>query len=118
MRYPTMMVRSLCATVVSFLASATPASADHVVDCSKESLIDAVASVKERDPVITFTGTCAGPIVIRTDGVTLQGLEPAIVDGGGNDAITVAGAGRVSLASFQVRNGLSGIVAVNGATCP
>src|SRR5262245_54868000 len=113
MRYPTTMVRSLCAAAGRLLATVVPASVDQVVDCRKQSLVGPRAGIKEKDkePVITFTGVCAGPIVIRTDGVTLQGVETAIVDGGGKDAITVAGAARVSLAAFEVRNGLSGIVA-------
>ena len=68
-----------------------------------------------KDPVIAFTGVCAGPIVIRTEGVTLQGVGEAVIDGGGQDAVTIAGAGRVSLNGIEVRNGLNGIVAVNGA---
>jgi hypothetical protein len=39
----------------------------------------------------------------------------AVIDGGGQDAVTIAGAGRVSLNGIEVRNGLNGIVAVNGA---
>ena len=62
-----------------------------------------------------FTGVCAGPIVIQADGVTLQGVGTAIIDGGGEDAVTIAGASRVLLAGIEVRNGLNGIVAVNGA---
>ena len=53
--------------------------------------------------------------MIQADGVTLQGVGEAIIDGGGQDAVTIAGAGRVSLAGIDVRNGLNGIVAVNGA---
>src|SRR5207344_936250 len=76
---------------------------------------DAVANAREKDPEITFTGVCAGPIVIQTDGLTLQGVNNAVIDGGGKDAVTVAGAGRVSLAGIEIRNGLSGILALNGA---
>ena len=53
--------------------------------------------------------------MIRTEGVTLQGVGEAVIDGGGQDAVTIAGAGRVSLIGIEVRNGLNGIVAVNGA---
>ena len=85
------------------------------VDCSKDSLANAVSKVKANDQTIAFTGICAGPIVIRTDGLTLQGVGAAVIDGGGQDAVTVAGAGRVTLADFDVRNGRSGIVGLNGA---
>ena len=42
-------------------------------------------------------------------------MGEATIDGGGQDAVTIAGAGRVSLTGIEVRNGLNGIVAVNGA---
>jgi len=113
MRYAVLALLSCC-----FLAKATTASADDVVglDCSQKSLADAVRDVRDdRRTIILFTGICAGPITIRTDGLTIIGVSPAIVDGGGSDAVTVSGAGRVSLAYLEVRNGLNGIHAVNGA---
>ena len=58
---------------------------------------------------------CAGPIHIRTDGVTIQGVGVAIIDGGGRDAVTIAGAHGVALSNFAVRNGLNGILGINGA---
>ena len=64
--------------------------------------------------MIAFTGVCKGPIVITTDGVTLEGVGTAIIDGGGKDAVTIAGAGRVSLIGIEIRNGQNGVVAVNG----
>jgi len=87
----------------------------NIVDCSKDSLADAVSNVKDKNLTIQFTGSCAGPIVIRADGLALEGIGAASIDGGGQDAITVAGAGRVTLANFDVRNGLSGIAGLNGA---
>ena len=47
MRYPTMIVLSSC------LLAAAPASADQPLDCSRRSLANAVAAVREKDPVIT-----------------------------------------------------------------
>lgn len=101
-----------------FLAGAAAASADDVVvlDCGQKSLADAVRDARDdRRTVILFTGTCAGPITIRTDGLTIIGVSPAIIDGGGSDAVTVNGASRVSLAYLEVRNGVNGIRAANGA---
>ena len=109
MRYPTMIVLS------SLFFAAVSASADQPLDCSKKSLADAVATAGGKNPAITFTGVCTGPVVIQVDGVTLQGVGEAIIDGDGQDAVTVAGAGRVSLAGIEIRNGRHGIVAVNGA---
>ncbi len=109
MRYSTMIVLSLC------LLATAPASGKQPLDCSRKSLAAAVEDARERHPVITFTGVCAGPIVIRNDGITLQGVGTAIIDGEGHDAVTIAGAGRVTLADMEIRNGLTGILAVNGA---
>ena len=101
---------------VCLLAVATVASADPVVDCSRRSLANVVDNVHQRDVVISFTGVCQGPIVISTDGITLQGVGNAVIDGGGAvDAVTIAGSSRVSLEGLEVRNGVNGIVAVNGA---
>jgi hypothetical protein len=111
MRYSTTIILSVCL----FTATSAVLSADQPLDCSKTSLATAVADFRDKDPVIMFTGVCAGPIVIGAEGVALQGVGVAIIDGGGQDAVTVAGAGRVSLTGIEVRNGLSGIVAVNGA---
>ncbi len=75
---------------------------------------EAVAKANTGD-AIDFTGACAGPIVARADGLTLTGVGTAIIDGGGQDALTVAGAHGVSPANFEVRNRLDGITGVNGA---
>jgi hypothetical protein len=97
------------------IAGVTAAFADQPpLDCTKKSLASAVAWAAPRD-VITFTGVCAGPVVVRTDGLTLRGVGWANIDGGGKDALTIAGASGVSLASFEVLNGLNGILGVNGA---
>ena len=91
------------------------------LDCSKKSLHDAVRGADETDRAILFTGVCSGPIVIRTDGLTLQGVGTAIIDGGGDggdgshDTVTIIGARGVALTNIEVRNGLHGILGVNGA---
>ena len=110
MRYPTLIVLSSC-----LLVPAAATAAQQPLDCSKKSLAAAVEQLHDKSPVITFTGVCRGPIVIRTDGVTLEGVGTAIIDGDGNDAVTITGASRVSLVGIEVRNGLNGILAVDGA---
>jgi hypothetical protein len=105
-------------TAVAFglvLFAAAPVVAQPVLDCSRRSLADAVARGKNKHGTIRFTGVCAGPIVVDTDGLTLEGVGEAIVDGGGQDALTIAGANRVVLLSFDIRNGANGLVATNGA---
>ena len=96
-------------------AAAMAAHADNPLDCSKRSLAEAVSDVSGTNRTITFTGVCAGPIAIAADGLTLQGVGTAIIDGGGQDAVTTVGAGRVFLVDFEVTNGANGVVARNGA---
>jgi hypothetical protein len=63
-----------------------------------------------------FTGVCNGPVVIGADGITLQGVGNAVIEGGGSaDAVTIAGTSRVALDGVEVRNGINGIVA--GVRC-
>jgi hypothetical protein len=85
------------------------------LECPRESLRDAVSDATDSDRTILFTGVCQWPIVIRTDGLTLTGVGTAIIDGGGADAVTVSGASGVSLTNIEVRNGLNGILGINGA---
>ena len=110
MRYVTLL--SCC-----LLAGTAAVSADNdPLDCSRKSLAEAVRDIRDDErTTIRFTGVCAGPIVIRTDGLTLKGVGTAVIDGGGHDAVTVRGASRVSLSNLEVRNGVNGILAVNGA---
>jgi len=100
---------------VFLIAGATTAFADKpLVDCSKKSLADAVANASSGD-TINFTGICKGPVVVATDGLSLAGVGTAVIDAVGADALTIAGADRVSVTGVEVRNGLNGIVGVNGA---
>ena len=85
------------------------------LECPRQSLRDAVSDAADTDHTILFTGICQGPIVIRTDGLTLTGVGTAIIDGGGADAVTISGARGVSLTNIEVRNGLNGILGINGA---
>src|SRR5262245_41073800 len=113
MRYPTVLFLS-----AFVIASGPAAHAERgTLDCSHRSLAAAVHDAAEDGNLtIRFTGVCAGPIVIQTDGLALEGVGTAVIDGGGSaDAVTVSGATRVSLADFAVRNGVNGIVGVNGA---
>jgi len=97
------------------IAGVTTAFADKPpLDCSKKSLADAVANASSGE-AISFTGICTGPVVVATDGLSLTGVGSAVIDGLGQDALTVAGADRVSLTGLEVRNGINGIVGVNGA---
>jgi hypothetical protein len=102
--------------IVWLVAFSFPAHAENdPVDCSKQSLAVIVGSLKAKDTLVTFTGTCNGPVVIATDGLTLRGVGTAIIDGGGQDAVEIIGASRVALIDIEVRNGKSGIVARDGS---
>jgi hypothetical protein len=106
----------LALLLVCLLIPAVAVYADNdPLDCGKKSLNDAIQSAGEKDPVITFTGVCSGPVVVRTDGITLRGVGLAVIDGGRQDAVTIEGASRVSLADLEVRNGRNGILGSNGA---
>jgi Periplasmic copper-binding protein (NosD) len=109
-----MLYKRILVTTFCFLAGT--AFADSLpLDCTRKSLADSINSGREKS--ITFTGICSGPIVIRTDGLTLTGVGTAIIDGGGQgqDAVTVKGIHGVSLANLEIRNGKNGIIGVNGA---
>src|SRR5262245_48716062 len=103
--------------LIAVLALAVPLAADNPLNCSTHSLADAVAKAGDKGDkasVITFTGVCSGPISVRGQ-VTLEGVGEAVIDGGGQDAVSVAAGSRASLSHLEVRNGLTGIIALNGA---
>src|SRR5262245_18647725 len=106
--------RALSLSVLFFAAAATAFADKPPVDCSKKQLASAVAEARTGD-AITFTGICAGPVIVETDGLTLTGAGNAIIDGGGHDALRISGAHNLLLGSFEVRNGANGIIGVNGA---
>lgn len=111
MRHVTIVSASLW-----LLATASTAHADKsFVDCGKESLAAAVSNVKDKNITLQFTGVCHGAVVIATDGLALKGVGTAVIEGDGEDALTVAGAARVTLEGIEVRNGRNGIVGLNGA---
>jgi len=111
MRYATVALLPLFLLVCPLFVSA----AGDVLDCQHRSLADAVKNIEQKPQTINFTGTCAGPIVIAADGLTLNGVGAAVIDGDGDDAVRIVGASKVLLSNFEVRNGLNGVAAVNGA---
>lgn len=98
-----------------FVVAAAAHAESGPLDCARKSLSDAIAGVKGENQTIVFTGVCAGPVVIRVDGLTLVGVGGAVIDGGGSDAVTIEGASRVSLVDVEIRNGLNGVIAADGA---
>ena len=107
----------LCSRLVftATLLCASSAFASTITDCSKKSLAQDLAKAGPGSTVV-FTGVCTGPILISTDNLTLAGTGSAIIDGGGKDVVTVAGAHGVTLSNLEVRNGANGIVIANGGS--
>ena len=108
-------MRSAITLLVIYLFAGGSAAHAGTLNCAKKSLSDAVNRLKATNRTIVFTGVCTGPIVIRVDGLTLMGTGTAVIDGDGSDAVTIEGASHASLVDVEIRNGLNGIVATEGA---
>jgi hypothetical protein len=70
-------MRTLRIWLVSFWVCtvAIAASAENApLDCGKKSLADAVQNAGDKNQTISFTGVCAGPVVISNDGLILRGV--------------------------------------------
>jgi hypothetical protein len=109
-----MQIRIANALSYVVLGSISVISAAESLDCAKKSLAQEVEKAKPGD-TISFTGVCVGPVTIRTENLRLAGAGSAVLDGNGRDALVIAGAHGVTLADFEVRNGLNGILGQNGA---
>ena len=109
-----MSFRIHLASAISYLLlGSCVISGAESLDCTKKSLEQAIEKAKSGD-TITFTGVCTGPVIVRTENLTLNGTGSAVIDGNGKDALVVGTHG-VTLANFEVRNGLNGILGQNGA---
>lgn len=64
---------------------------------------------------LQLSGTCSGPVVIRGKSLTFAGKPGTMIDGSGQDAITVIGPSHVTLNNLIVQNGQNGINASGGA---
>jgi nitrous oxidase accessory protein NosD len=85
------------------------------VNCSRgESLANAVANAFP-NTLINIKGACTGPISITTNGLQLNAVGAASVNGGGKNAVTITGAQRVGLTGLSITGGGNGFVAQNGA---
>lgn len=95
---------------VAFPVLSGPADARPLVDCGRgASLAQAVARAKTGD-VVQFTGTCAGPVEIIQNNLSLTGQGTATIDGNNqHTALIVRGAQNVKLAGFDVTRGINGI---------
>ena len=69
MRYPAAMLLSFCILALA----ATGYAENKPLACAKKSLAEAVSD--EKDQTIEFSGVCQGPIVIRTNGFSLNSAD-------------------------------------------
>ncbi|HEY1987479.1 MAG TPA: right-handed parallel beta-helix repeat-containing protein [Terracidiphilus sp.] len=85
------------------------------INCTRgDSLANAAANAFP-NTLINIKGTCTGAVSISASGVELNGVNAAVINGSGKDAVTITGAQRVTLANLSVTGGANGVVAQNGA---
>ena len=85
------------------------------VNCTRGDSLATVTAFALPNTLINIKGTCAGPVSITTNGVQLNGVSAAVINGGGKDAVTITGAQHVSLTGLSITGGANGLVAQNGA---
>jgi hypothetical protein len=112
-------MRKLALVLVLVVFVATPLAARTLkVNCSnpRQTVNGALASAQPGD-TIQVQGVCKEAVSVQIDGVTLDGLGTATVDGTGSNqaAITIMGAVRVAIQNLTVQNGLHGIRALREA---
>ncbi len=85
------------------------------LNCTRgDSLANAVANALP-NTLINIKGACTGPVSITTNGIQLNAVGAASINGAGKDAVTITGAQRVTLTGLSITGGANGIVAQNGA---
>ena len=109
---------ALLGSVALSLVLAAPLSAQFNptinVNCAHVSLA-AVAAHAIPNLTINVKGACAGPVAITADGVQVNAIGTASINGAGKDAVTVTGAHNVVLSGLTITGGGSGVVAQGGA---
>jgi hypothetical protein len=85
------------------------------VNCDAGRSLQSAINHAEPGETIVVTGTCRGPILVARSRLTLRGHGTAIIDGQKTDALTIHGAGNITLDGIEVENGANGIVANAGA---
>lgn len=85
------------------------------VNCTRgESLANTVAFALP-GTLINIKGTCSGPINITTDGLELNAVGAATINGAGKNAVTISGAKRITISGLTITGGAIGVTAQNGA---
>ena len=106
-------------TLLFTLSLAAPAFAQFNltinVNCTRgESLAKAAALVLP-NTILNVKGACAGPVSIATNGLQLNAVGVASINGAGQNAVTITGAQRVAITGFTITGGMNGVLAQNGA---
>ena len=88
----------------------------YTVNCPSETIADALSKAQPGD-TISITGMCNETVEVKKDGITLDGGDTAIIDGGGADApvIGVYGQQNVVIRGLTVQKGQHGVMADRGA---
>jgi hypothetical protein len=109
----------ILATLLFTLSLAAPAFAQFNltinVNCTRgESLAKAAALVLP-NTILNVKGACTGPVSIATNGLQLNAVGAASINGTGQNAVTITGAQRVAITGFTITGGMNGVLAQNGA---
>ena len=90
-------------------------NAGTIVNCEAGASLPAAVALAQVNETLILRGSCAGPVIVTTDGLTLRGIGGASIQGQQKDVITVNGAQRISLMNLKVTGGNNGVVTENGA---
>ncbi len=85
------------------------------IDCTRGESLAGAPILALPGALVYVRGTCPGPVRITADGVRLVGRGAAAISGGGKDAVTIAGAQRVTLTGLAITGGANGVVLEAGA---
>jgi hypothetical protein len=85
------------------------------INCGRGDSLAIIAANAFPNTLINIKGACTGPINIAADGIQLNGVSAASINGSGKDAITISGAKRITLTGLTITGAANGVVAKNGA---
>jgi hypothetical protein len=85
------------------------------VNCARNDFLAAAVANALPNTLINIKGTCAGPITVTANGLQLNAVGAAAINGNGKDAVTITGAQRVTLSGLTITGGNNGVVARQGA---
>jgi hypothetical protein len=85
------------------------------LNCNRGESLASVVAEAFPNTLINIKGTCTGPVSISTNGLQLNAVGAASIDGAGKDAVTITGAQRVALKGLSITGGANGVVVQDGA---